>query len=288
VPAPPIAPSAATSQRGLARLVLWINLATVLVAGLGLYALAREADEFAWTIKAPLTAAFLGAGYWGSALGVVAALRTSTWQRARIVFVLGAFLTVLALVFTLIYLDEFHLGEGSAVSRALAWFWLLLYLADPWLILAALFMYERTGGRHEYVVNEPILGWFRVVITVHVIALALVGVALWPIRADGFWPWTLPDIAAAAVGVWILTFAVGCAWALREGDWQRARPVFVAFLGFLVLLLLAALRFSEDLDRDAWQTWTYLGAILLSLVLLAAGTLRQEQIARAASSRARP
>lgn len=285
--ASPAVPEAATSQRGLARLVLWINLTTVLVAGLGLYALARESDEFAWTIKAPLTAAFLGAGYWGSALGVVVALRTATWQRARIVFVIGAFLTVLALLFTLIYLDEFHLGEGTTVSRALAWFWLLLYVADPWLIIAALVVYERAGGRHEYAVRVPILGWFRLVMVGHVIALAVLGVAIWPVRADGFWPWALPDIAAAAVAVWILTFAVGCGWALREGDWQRARPLFFALLGFLVLLLLAAARFSEDLDGGAWQTWTYLVGIVVSLVLLGAGTLRQERIGRA-SPQTRP
>lgn len=276
MPAPPAAADA-TPQRGLARVVLWINLATVLIAGFGLYVLPRQADEFAWTIRAPLTAAFLGAGYWGSALGVVAALRAATWRRARIVFVLGAFLTVFALLFTLIYLEEFHLTDGTALSRALAWFWFLLYVADPWLIIAALVVYERAGGRREYGVDQPLVGWFRLVMIGHVVALATIGIAVWPLRADGFWPWALPDVAAAAVAVWILTFATGCAWALRERDWLRARPLFVALLGFLVLLLLAAARLSSEFDSSAWQTWAYLGAIIASLLLLGAGTLQQER-----------
>ena len=110
--------------------------------------------------------------------------------------------------------------------------------------------------------------------------LTAVAVAIWPVRADGFWPWSLPDLGAGAIAVWIVTFAAGAAWSLREGDWRRSRLAFPPYLAFLVLLLLAALRFSEGLDAGAWETWTWVGAVVLSFVVLAVGAVQQELIAR--------
>jgi hypothetical protein len=78
---------------------------------------------------------------------------------------------------------------------------------------------------------------------------------------------------------WLLTFAAAAAWCLREGDWLRARVVVPAYLS-LVLLALAALRFSETFDGGAWQTGTWLGAIGLSFVALSAAALQQERAER--------
>jgi hypothetical protein len=139
---------------------------------------------------------------------------------------------------------------------------------------------ERAGGRYEYQIEEPLLGWLRLVLLVHALGLTAVALALWPFRADGFWPWPLPDLGAGAIAVWIVTFAAAAAWCLRERDWLRARVIFPAYLTLLVLLLLAALRFREAFDGGAWQTWTWLGAIVLSFGLVGAGALQQELLCR--------
>jgi hypothetical protein len=287
--------SAATPVHKATRAVLWIVALATFIAGLALYPLARSADtSFAWTIKAPITAAFIGAGYWGALVGLVSAAMTREWQRVRIVFVVGIALTTLMLLPTFIYLDQFHLDEGSGPQKRLAWFWLVLYLSQPLVLGVAFALQERAGGRSEHEVEEPLLGWLRLALLAHALGLIAVAVAVWPVRADGFWPWSLPDLGAGAIAVWIAMFAIGSAWCLRERDWRRCRVVFPAYLTFLILLLVAAAWFSDAFDGGAWQTWTWLGAIVLSLSLLGGGALQQERISRrraavpAAGGAARP
>lgn len=269
--------SASTRVFPITKIVLWGDVVVTLIAGIALYPLAHTADtDFAWTIKTPISAAFLGAGYWGAMVGLVLAAMTQEWQRVRVVFVIGIVLTTLMLLPTFVYLDQFHLDGGSPAATRLAWFWLILYLVQPLTLTAVFIWQEREGGQHEYAVEEPLLSWLRVLLAAHAFGLAVVALALWPLRADRFWPWSLPDLAAGAIAVWLATFAAAAAWCLREGDWRRVRLIFPAYLTFLLLLCLATLRFSESFDGSAWQTWTWLCALVLSFVLLGAGAVQQE------------
>ena len=67
------------------RAVLWIGAGFVAAAGLNEYLLSSQTDRyFAWTIKLPLTAAFLG-GFYLTALGMaVLSARQREWSRARV------------------------------------------------------------------------------------------------------------------------------------------------------------------------------------------------------------
>ena len=82
------------------------------------------------------------------------------------------------------------------------------------------------------------------------------------------------------MATWLVAFAAGAAWTLREADWRRVRIAFPVSIAFLVLLLVAALRFSDAFDGGAWQTWTWVGAIVLSIALLTLGSLQQERVSR--------
>src|SRR4051812_45741166 len=86
---------------------------------------------FAWTIKPPLTAAFLGAAYLAGCTLVVLTLRTAAWAHARAGIVTILVFTVLMLAATLAHLDRFHLWSGGAAARAAAWFWLAVYVSVP-------------------------------------------------------------------------------------------------------------------------------------------------------------
>lgn len=44
----------------------------------------QTAAYFAWTIEPPMTAAFLGANYWSSALLTLLAARETLWARGRV------------------------------------------------------------------------------------------------------------------------------------------------------------------------------------------------------------
>jgi len=104
------------------RLLLLAASALVFLAGFQLFTLTEQTDlYFAWTIQPPLTAAFLGAGYFASFLMEFLAAREKEWANARIAIpAVFAFIT-LTLVATLLHLDRFHFGSPSPFANAAAW-----------------------------------------------------------------------------------------------------------------------------------------------------------------------
>ena len=65
------------------RLVLAVFAGLALIAGFLLFPLAEHTGKyFAWTIKVPLTAAFLGAAYWAAFVLIAWTARRSTWEEA--------------------------------------------------------------------------------------------------------------------------------------------------------------------------------------------------------------
>jgi hypothetical protein len=66
--------------------------ATLLVSAVGVFLFALGEDThrlFAWTIKPPLTAAFLGANYWSAIFLAVLSARERVWANARITYVVS-------------------------------------------------------------------------------------------------------------------------------------------------------------------------------------------------------
>lgn len=136
------------------RRMLWTAAGLVLAQGTILVAAHNATVRyFAWTIAVPVTAGFLGAGYLSAAVLEAAAARQATWQRARIAVPGVLAFTTLTLVVTLVHLAKFHLLAGAAVTRALAWGWLAIYVGVPpvlaflWWRQARAVPGPRPGGR---------------------------------------------------------------------------------------------------------------------------------------------
>jgi hypothetical protein len=262
------------------RVVLTLDLVFSLVAGLVLYLLATRTNEyFAWTIKLPLTAALLGAGYLGAVVALVPTYLTREWQQVRVLTVMGFTLTFVTLVVTLWHLDEFHLGAGSATARLAGWAWLVVYVAIPVLLAAAFVVQERAGGRREYTVAEPLLPLTRVSMAVQAVVSAVggVGLVLAPATFDVLWPWPLPPLAAGAVGAWLLTIAAGSAWVLRDGDWRRFRLAAPGLAFYLVLVVVAAFRYPQPLDGGDWQERVFFASVVLACCTAAQAGWQQER-----------
>lgn len=243
----------------------------------------RTADYWAWTIKAPLTAAFFGAGYLGAALSLLLAVRTPLWRRARIVAVLAFSLTALALLDTLRYRSQFAFGAGGLVELV-AWIWLAVYIALPPLVLAAFVVQERAGGAREYGDEFPALVSTRLVLGIAGAVVAALGVCLvadWGRLAD-HWPWPLPPLPATVVGAWFCAYAAGLLWfAVRDRDWTRARFGVAPSALPLALQLVAAARLNSGFAGRV-ATVIYVAGVATLLVAVAAVAVVEERRLRGA------
>src|SRR5215510_4817743 len=91
------------------RALLVVGAIVTAGTGVGLYvASGSVGGSFAWEIRAPLTAAWMGAFYLGGAtVALVHAAAQRLWARARIVVVVANVLTWTSLITTIRFADEF-------------------------------------------------------------------------------------------------------------------------------------------------------------------------------------
>ncbi len=261
------------------RTVFMVGICLTIGTGIGLVALPdRTADYWAWTIKAPLSAAFFGAGYIGAAISFALAARTRDWQRTRTVLLAALALTSVALFATLRHLDTFAFRDGG-LPEAVAWIWLAVYVALPPLVLAAFLLQERAGGSREYGTLTAALPATRIALGGAGLALAVIGIGLLaestPLTER--WPWPLPPLPASVLGGWLFTYAAAFLWfAVRERDWRRVRigvgPAMISF----ALDLVAAARYRDDFRTGA-ETAAYIAGLAALLVVLGVASYIEER-----------
>ena len=220
-------------------------------------------EFFAWTIRPPLTAAFLGAAYLAGCTLVLLSLRASAWVHARASIATILVFTVLTLVATLVHLDRFHLLAGGVPARAAAWFWLAVYVLVPVAMVVVMTQQVRAPGVHPERARplpRP-LAW----------ALVAEGAVMLGVGAVLFvrpgliaWPWALSPLTSRAIGAWLVSFGLAALLAVAEADLTRLRAPAVTYLVFGLAELAAVLRYA---DSVAWGTGAA-GAYLAFLVLV--------------------
>ena len=256
----------------------------------------RTADWFAWTIDVPMTAVFLGAAYWASAVLEVAGARSAGWGRARITVWTVLVFTSLTLVVTLVHLENFHLGPGHPASaRLVTWGWLAIYAGVPVAMMVALVLQARSrepapGYRSAL---RPLPTGLRLLLVLLAAVLGVGGLALllaptW--AADG-WPWPLTELTARAVGAWL----VGLGWAAGHArvidDVARVQPLGMTGVAFVVLELVALARYGDALDWTGGPAVAFVlglgGIAVVSVWILALGRRRGDAAVRAGDGAAR-
>lgn len=273
---------------GQMRAILVLAAGLVFLAGFQLTVFPlRTADWFAWTIDTPMTAVFLGAAYWSSAVLELAGVGSIAWSRARLaVWPVLAFTTI-TLVVTLAHLDKFHLGgDEPASARIVTWGWLAIYAGVPVAILVGIGLQTRsrvpeTGSRS---LRRRLPTGLRVLLTVLAAVLLVSGTALLlvPASVSGAWPWPLTDLTARAIGAWL----VGLGWAAAQArlidDVAWVQPLGLTGVTFVVLEAFALVRYGDSLD------WSSAGAVayvaLLGVVGVAAAWILALERVRAADA----
>jgi uncharacterized integral membrane protein len=258
--------------------VFVLGFSLTIGTGIGLYAVpGRTADYWAWTIKAPLSAAFFGAAYIGAAITLVLAARTRAWREARIVTVLAFTLTSLALLETLRDLGPFAFGAGGLVELV-AWVWLAVYVALPPLVLAAFVLQEKKAADSDPL-ELPALTATRVALGAVGVGCAVIGLMLLPPwgALTSRWPWPLPALPATIMGAWFCAFAAGMFWfAIRERTWVRGRIALVPMAVPVALDLVAAGRLHSGLGGGA-ATAVYLGSHVAVLAVIGSAAAVEER-----------
>lgn len=250
--------------------LLWIAGGLVFLAGLQLFVFTERTDRFfAWTIDPPLTAAFLGAGYWASVAIEWSAARRSLWAEARIAVPAVFTFTVLTLIVTLVHRDRFHFGsEFEPVTQSITWAWLGIYTIVP-VVMAVLWIRQASVAGTDPERGAGLAGWLRGLVLVQAVALGLVGLGLLvaPETTLAVWPWTLTVLTARAIGAWLVSLAVVAGHALWENSLRRLRPSAWAFITFGVLQAVALARYPADMTWTSASGIIYLAFIASTLVV---------------------
>jgi hypothetical protein len=259
------------------RLLLLVAGFLVLLAGSTLFLLTEKTETFfAWTIDLPLTAAFLGAGYWASVAFEWLAARERAWVYARISIPSVFVFTVLTLIATLIHLDLFHLGGSFPPgTQAIAWAWIVIYVTVP-IAMAWLWITQSRAPGRDPERAAPLPPIFRTMLVLHALLMLPLGTYLFlaPEQAISLWPWALTPLTGRAVGAWVLSIGVTAAHAAIENDFERIRVASFGYVGLGVLQLLALVRYLSVPDWGGLDAWLYV-AVLISMVVTGMALLKR-------------
>jgi hypothetical protein len=259
------------------RRLLFTAAGLVLLAGIQLFVFTGRTDHFfAFTIADPLSATFLGAGYWAAVAIEALGGRQTLWANARIAVPAVLVFTLLTLAVTLTHLGQFHLGARFAIGTQIVTVaWIAIYLLVPALMLILLLRQVRTPGADPpRTVGLP--AWLYAILAVQAAVLVGMGIALFaaPAAAAPLWPWKLTPMMAQAIGAWLIGLGVAAGQMLAERDARRVRPAAAGSLLLAVFLAIALARYPHQFQWGSASGVTYLIFLAMLLLTGAAGLAR--------------
>ncbi|HET9495314.1 MAG TPA: hypothetical protein VFR15_13880 [Chloroflexia bacterium] len=255
------APVLAISKIGV--LVLFL---LAVANGVFLYFLPWLAENYyAWSIRPPINAAFLGAGYLAGAVVTGLSLFGARYWRSIRGFIPGFFLLGATLfAATLIHADRFRW------DYPLTWVWTIVYALIPPAAAMIWVVQERAAGAAP--ARDARLSTVRLGSWVLGAVVAVVGVLLY-VFPDMFlqsWPWQITPLLARAFAGWYLLVAAILLYGAAASREAREVPVpYITVVAWCVLLLLLPLLYSSSLRPDAGLLWPWVA--LHVVVMLFAG-----------------
>ena len=250
---------------GRTRAGIWVLFALAALNGLFLYFAPGRADtDYAWSIKPPVNAAFIGAGFLAGTLATALVLRYAT--RWRTFSTLPVALWVLAstlLAATIIHHDRFKFGYPPT------WVWTIVYAGVPFAV-PYLVLRQRRDAEPEPPA-DPALTPLRGLSAIAGAALLIGAIALFaaPVGLGKHWLWPLTPLLGRAVAAWYALFGtmlVSCAYGLRRRS-EALIPYATLACWCVLLLLLPAFNGNDISGGAPWY------ALMIALLALAASGL---------------
>lgn len=239
----------------------------------------RTGELWAWTIKAPLTATFMGAGYGAGTYFFVRVWRAERWHEVSVGVVSAAVFALLMLVTTLLHFDKFNQGRAHhglpdppALATVAFYGWTIVYILSPfvvgWLWWRNQRLDPRTPDDSELLVPPAVRNLVRLIAIGALLAAAVVLVQ--PSVAIDSWGWKHTPLTARVIACF--TAQVGTGFLLLSFDprWSSWRILVQTFLIAVALLLVGAIREWDNFLEDRAMKWAYLaGLVGGALALLA-------------------
>jgi hypothetical protein len=233
----------------------------LLVAWVILYLLpTHTAKVWAWPIPVTMTSMVLASAYLGGAYFFIrVAFVEKQWHAVGTGFLAVTTFASLLGVATLLHWEKFTHDNPAF------WIWSTLYFVAPFLVIGAWLLNRRYAAprRPDDVLLRPVER--GVIAGVGVLALVQGAVMfLAPETVIGWWPWALTPLTCRVVAaVFCLGGAGAGAWF--DPRWSSVRLMLQVEVLMLVLMLIAAVRASDELIPGHALTWPLLVGVLLTL-----------------------
>ena len=227
-------------------------------------------DLWAWTIAAPLTPIFMGAGYGAGAYFFTRVYRSPRWHEVSVGVASAAFFALLMLITTVLHYDKFNQGKAHdglpdppVLATAAFWGWTIVYILSPWVVG---WLWWRNQQRDPRVPEpgEPLVpANLRLVARVIAIGalLAAAVVLISPDVAVDNWGWTLTPLTARVLGCFTAQVGMGFLLLSLDPRWSSWRILVQTFLIAVALLLVGAIREFDTFDDGNVMTWGYLAGL---------------------------
>lgn len=239
----------------------------------------RTDDLWAWTIKAPLTPIFMGAGYGAGAYFFVRVYRSQRWHEVSVGVLSAAFFALLMLITTLLHWDKFNQGrahDGLPDPPALAtlafYGWTGVYILSPFVVA---WLWWRNQRRDPGPAEDDALVAPAVRLAARCVAIvALAGAAVVlvsPSVAVDNWSWPLTPLTARVLACFTAQVGFGFLLLSRDPRWSSWRILVQTFLLAVVLLLVGAIRQWDAFTEHDLLAWGYLAGLAaggIALLLL--------------------
>ncbi|HUI88006.1 MAG TPA: hypothetical protein VLX61_04710 [Anaerolineales bacterium] len=262
------------------RALLYAGSFLVFVAGVQLFVLTEHTDiYFAWPIPSHLSAATLGAFYWGTMVFGFLSARERLWATARGAIPAVIAFTTITLVVTLLHFDDFQFNSTNPITLVVTWAWFLIYIIEPPTLLVLFVLQLRQPG-NDPVRTHLLPTWFRIVLILQGLFAIGQAIALFfaPQAIIPLWPWTLSEYAAAALSAWLFAIGVIGIQAAWENDLHRVRIAMISYVIFSLLEFIAVERYPAEMK---WATAGEITYLLFLLSFLGVGTYGWLQAQRA-------
>jgi len=258
------------------RFVLFgLVLPLLFIAGFQLFVLSNQTDKyFAWTFAGPLSAAFLGAGYWSAMFHAYTGARSKGWRFVRTSMPAALTATGLLTITTFLHLDKFHFDSPFLITKFVTWVWIAVYVLVPPILAFAWIMQTRLPESRAKGQN-PLPAWMRVGFALLSIFAVVSGLGLFfiPNSMSAIWPWAVLPLAARSVSSWLSAFGVACAALMVENDLANGAGTSSSLFAFCILELIVIARYSSSIDWTRPLAYAYLLFLCLGLLVTGANIL---------------